>query len=115
MLTKAAHQLGDSPWRVRAQLWLLAVCFFGLGDVVTTSIGLNTAGVSEAGPVTTPLVEQYGINAILVMKFAVFGGGYALWRVIPQPHSVGVPLGLTAVGILATGWNIHVITLAFLT
>jgi hypothetical protein len=102
------------PWRVRTQIWLLAVLFFGIGDVVTTSVGLEIAGVTEIGRVTAPLVERYGLSAVLTLKIVVFSGGYVAWRVIPRPHSIGIPLGLTVVGVSVTGWNLHVITLAFL-
>lgn len=114
MPSEAAGYLNDPSPRVRTDVWLLAVCFFGLGDIITTGVGLGTTGVAEVGPATARLVAAHGPSVILVLKPVVLGGAYALWRVIPAPHCVGVPLGLTAVGILVTGWNIHVLMVAHL-
>lgn len=114
MPRNAVRQLAAPRRLGRSQIWLLAVLFFGVGDVVTTGLGIGMLGVTEAGPVTAPLVRQYGLGVLPVLKVAVFGAGYLLWKTVPRPHCVGVPLGLTVVGISATGWNLHVLVVALL-
>jgi len=90
---------------------VIAVLFFGLGDLVTTLIGLRVAGVAEANPVVTRLSQQPTLGAIVVLKTIVFGTCYLLWKHIPQPHCGGVPLSLATVGVLVTTWNLHILLL----
>jgi len=102
----------DPPGRVRSALWVAAVAFFGVGDLTTTTIGLGLAGVVEAGPVVGPAVDRYGIAGIGLMKLLVLGGSYGLWRAVPAPHRLGVPLGIAVVGVAVTGWNTAIIAVA---
>lgn len=98
----------DAVDRVRffeLRLWLLAVALFGVGDVVTTTVGLGLAGVREIGPLTAILLDQYGLWSMLVTKSLVLGGFYLLWRHSPREYRVGVPLGLALLGAVVVGWN----------
>ena len=102
----------DPPDGFRTALWATAVAFFGVGDLTTTAVGLGFAGVVEAGPVVGPVVDQYGIAGIGLVKLLVFAGSYGLWRAVPAPHRLGIPLGIAVVGVGVTGWNIAVIAVA---
>lgn len=95
-----------------AQLWLVAVLFFGIGDAASTSIGLGIPGISEGNPVVKPLVRRHGLVAIVGLKLVVFGGSYALWKLIPRPYCLGVPLGLSVMGVSVTVWNLGVLVTA---
>ena len=95
----------DRSWADLDQLWVIAVLFYGLGDAATTGIGVHTAEVVEAGPFVAPLLEQYGLGIIIALKAGILGGMYLLWRHIPQPQRLGVPLGLAVVGVSVTTWN----------
>ena len=106
------RRLLDTPDPLHGRLWLLAVFLFGVGDLVTTSVGLASSGVSEIGPIAGPLIEQYGPGAMVALKIGAFAGFYAIWRLVPRPHSLGVPLGLAFLGGVVTLWNLLVITLA---
>ncbi len=72
-------------------LWALAVLFFGVGDVVTTSVGLGIGGLFELGPVTSVFVERYGFGGMVASKALMFGGCFLCWRVVQRPYRVGVP------------------------
>lgn len=113
-MSRARHPSFDRPRVVSSRLWLVSVLFFGLGDLVTTSIGLGTVGVVETSPVAAALFEQFGFGAIVALKTGTLGGGYGLWRVVPRPHRDGIPLGLASLGVLVTTWNLHVLTVALL-
>ena len=102
--------LGD----VRGTLWGLAFLFFCVGDVVTTHVGLSLHGVVEAGPVVAPVLREYGVAAMVGLKTATVGLFYATAVVLPDPHAVGIPLGLAIVGVLVTAWNLVVICLGAL-
>ena len=98
--------------RFRTTLWVAAIVFFGVGDLTTTAIGLGVAGVVEAGPVVGPVIDRYGVAGIGLVKTLVFAGSYGLWRAVPAPHRLGVPLGLAVVGVGVTGWNSLVVAVA---
>ncbi len=93
-------------------MWLLAVLAFGIGDVLTTGLGLGLAALTETGPLTAPLIEWFGPGVMLSVKGVTFCGCYALWRLVPRPHSVGVPLGLAVLGVSTTCWNLYLLVVA---
>lgn len=86
-------------------LWAAVVAFFVVGDLVTTVVGLTMTGLSEGGPLAAVVYERYGVGALVLMKPVAVAAFYLLWRVVPSPHDVGVPIALAAVGVLATAWN----------
>ena len=91
------------------ELWGTTLLFYVLGDLITTVYGLQTGGVAEVGPVVAPIVAHFGLWTLYPMKFLSLVLAYMLWRLVPAPIDVGVPLGLTALGLLVTGWNIGVL------
>ncbi|MFB6200608.1 MAG: DUF5658 family protein [Halorhabdus sp.] len=98
--------------RVRhAYLWLLAVAFFGAGDLLTTAVGIQTAGVAETNPFLAPMLSDSGVLALAVLKFVVLVGCYAVWRVVPWPHDVAIPLALGTVGVAVTAWNLGILAI----
>lgn len=92
--------------------WLLAVLLFGVGDVVTTSVGLTLPGVVEADPVARVAIDSFGVGSIVGLKLLAFGLCYAVWRTVPRPYCLGVPLGLAALGAAVTAWNVLVVVTA---
>lgn len=109
-----AESLGSIEWLEYRQssLWLIAIAFFGIGDVVTTSVGLGAAAVHEAGPLTSVVLDHYGHAAMVVVKLLVLGGFYGLWKLAPGHYRVGVPLGLAVLGVTVVWWNLLVNLLA---
>lgn len=104
----AVEEMGvGSEWLVEnmGTLWVVAILFFGVGDILTTRLGYAVPVVVEAGPVAAPLVTQYGIGMLVVLKAATLGVGYLCCRYVPRPHAVGSPLALAVVGVAVTGWN----------
>ncbi|MEF8780440.1 MAG: hypothetical protein V5A46_07155 [Haloferacaceae archaeon] len=92
-------------------LWVVAIAFFGIGDLATTVVGLQFGRVAEVGPLTVRFVRQYGATGMLGLKALAFGCCYGLWRLTPRPYDVGVPLGLAVLGVLVTVWNLAVLLL----
>jgi len=93
-------------------LWVVTFLFFFLGDLVTTGIGISMGEIVEVGPIADPIIYQYEFYGMIALKFLVMGISYGLWRLVPDPARVGVPLGLAVVGVLVTGWNSMVIVSA---
>lgn len=106
-----SHRQSDAFGTLEARLWLGAILFFGVGDVVTTSVGLSAPGVREVGLLRS-VITRHGVVAVVTLKLLTFAACYLLWRAAPQPHAVGVPLGLVVLGIPVTGWNVAVLVLA---
>jgi len=91
-------------------VWLVAVLCYGVGDLATTAVGMRTAGVAEAGPIPAYLLDAVGVVGFVALKLAVFAVGLILWRVVPDPHRLGVPLALATFGVFVTGWNLLVLS-----
>lgn len=98
----------------RALLWVVVLVFFCVGDVLTTHVGLSVDGVVEAGPVVAPLLRAYGLAGMVGLKTATVGLFYGVARLLPEPYSIGVPLGLALVGVFVTVWNLFVLYLGVL-
>jgi len=87
------------------ELWKLAAAFYGAGDLLTTLVGLHSGRATETGVVASVLVEGYGVASVVPLKLGSLLLFYLLWRAVPRPHAVGVPIGLAALGVLLTAWN----------
>lgn len=107
--SRPGEDVDAAPRATPRRLWLLAALGFGVGDVVTTSIGLGMAGVVEANPLLLAAVQPLTLWSMIALKVAVFAGCYAFWKRMPRPHAVGVPLGLALAGFLVTARNVHVL------
>jgi len=93
------------PW-----LWVVGLLCFGVGDVVTTSVGLRAEHVTEVGPLVRPVVEHYHVPGLVGLKLAVFGVCYLLYRLLPSPQNAGIPLGLATFGTIVVLWNLFVLS-----
>lgn len=89
-------------------LWTLSLVFYGLGDIVTTIIGLQLGGITEVGPLPA-LIAHIGPPAFIGLKTTALVLFACIWKVIPEPHNIGVPLALATLGVLVTTWNLAVI------
>lgn len=97
---------------LRTEWWVAAVLFFGVGDVVTTVAGVHTGRAAEASPMVAWLLARYGPAAMVPLKVVTFAAFWAGWRLVPPPHRIGFPVGLTVVGVVATGWNLAVLAVS---
>lgn len=99
-------QLADAEWTV----WVVAVLAYGLGDTLTTWVGLRSGRGAEAGPLAAPLVETYGILGLVGLKVVTLALFYLVWRVARPPARVAVPLAVAVVGVGVTAWNLAVVS-----
>ncbi|MFC3957035.1 hypothetical protein [Halovivax cerinus] len=90
-------------------LWILALACYGVGDTITTGLGLASGGATEIGPVVGPLVDRFGSVGLVVAKSSTMAVFYGLWRVLTTPGRVAIPLALAVVGAAVTGWNVSVL------
>jgi hypothetical protein len=99
-------------WRNETTLWVVGCLGFVAGDLVTTSVGLGLEGVTELHPLASPPHPHSVLVTMLVLKLAVVGVAYLVWKGIQGPHRLGIPLGLALVGVLVTAWNLSVLARA---
>lgn len=92
-----------------SRMWLFAVIFFGIGDLVTTAIGLTVGSSAEANPLVAMLVHRYGVVVLLPLKATLLGAIYAVWRWFPIPYPAVVPFALALLGVVVTVWNTGVL------
>lgn len=93
-------------------LWVVTLVGFVGGDLLTTTVGLSGGGVVEVGPLAVHFIEWFGLGAMIPLKLLALGACLLIWRAVPEPHDVGVPLGLAVFGVLVTAWNAYVLVLA---
>jgi hypothetical protein len=84
--------------------WVPAVLWFGLGDVLTTAVGLS-AGAVEANPTGQLILGETGLVGLAAAKIAILGGAYLAYRRVPWPQRAGIPAGLAFVGGAITAHN----------
>jgi hypothetical protein len=100
-------------WSVENQslLWVIAVLFYGVGDAVTTVIGVRMGNIEEVGSVALAAMELGGVLAFLGVKTAFIGACLLAWYLVVTPGRVAIPLALAVVGIGVTGWNLLMLAL----
>ncbi|MFB6156290.1 MAG: hypothetical protein ABEJ34_00415 [Haloferacaceae archaeon] len=90
-------------------LWATAVLCYGVGDGVTTFLGLRRETVVEAGPVALRALEHAGFGGVVLVKLALFAAAFAAWRTVRTPGRAAIPLALAVTGALVTAWNAGVL------
>ncbi|ELY93397.1 hypothetical protein C483_05508 [Natrialba hulunbeirensis JCM 10989] len=99
-------------------LWLAAVLTYGVGDLVTTAVGLRHAQIEEGMPFARRLLGEppsaWGVVRFGLFKVALFVGFYlgavAMTRTAPGTRvDLLVPVAITVVGVAAVGNNVRVI------
>lgn len=95
-------------------LWILAILTFGMTDIITTYLGITLEVAHEASPLAAAIFGEHRFGFIYVAKAAIFILFYLLWRFIPAPYNVSIPLGLFILGTAITVWNTFIITSSLL-
>lgn len=91
--------------RVATVLWVLAIGTYGVGDLATTLYFIFTTPVVEGHPIAGPVAESVGHWILVPWKALAIGLFYALYRVVPSPYRIGIPIGLVVLGSGLTAWN----------
>lgn len=86
-------------------LWAVALLTFGAGDVLSTVLFIHLGLNSEAHPLSAYLIGKTGLWAIPLLKVAAIGVFAVIYRLCPGEWSIGVPIGLTLIGVVVTVWN----------
>ncbi|KAB1192742.1 hypothetical protein GJR96_04510 [Haloferax sp. MBLA0076] len=94
-----------------AILWGAAALAYGLGDYVTTIVGVRMAGVQEGNPLVRFISGgDPGPGSFAVLKLvsvALFVAAY--WTLSPTTARLAVPTALTLLGTVVTARNVQII------
>ncbi|KAB1197568.1 MULTISPECIES: DUF5658 family protein [Haloferax] len=94
-----------------AILWSSAALAYGVGDYVTTIVGLRMAGIQEGNPIVRFLSGgDPGPGSFAVLKLvsvALFVAAY--WSLRPGFARLVVPTALTLLGTVVTARNVQII------
>ena len=89
------------------RLWSVSVLTFGIGDVFTTLFFISAGVNFEGNPLAAFVFQEYGLLWMLPWKVLVFGLFYAGYRIAPRNYRIGVPLGLSVIGVVISVWNVY--------
>jgi hypothetical protein len=92
------------------ELWLGAVGLYVVGDTLTTVVGLNTVGASEANPALALVVAEFGLVVLLAGKLSLVLTGYVIWLRMTPRFRDSIPLLLAVCGCGITAWNLFVLS-----
>lgn len=76
---------------------------------MTTAYGLERAGATEQNETGQAVIQETGYGGMAVWKAVAIGAFFGLEAVVPEPHSVGVPVGLATLGVGTVLYNTSVI------
>ena len=82
----------------------MSLLTFGVGDIYTTSKGLQQAEIDESNPAAKAVLNHFGTGGMILTKVAVFGASYIAYKNIDGPSKSGIPMGLS---ILGAGVTLH--------
>jgi hypothetical protein len=104
---------GVVGWSLENQslLWVVAILFYGVGDAVTTIIGLWMGDTEEVGSVALAAMELGGVFGFLAVKAVFIAACFCAWYLVVTPGRVAIPLALAVVGVGVTGWNLLMLAL----
>lgn len=91
--------------------WGMALIYFGVLDVFLTMIAVGFGLADEANPFVAAAIDRYTLWILPVWKVVVLGIWYQVFRTVPRPYNVGVPIGLALLGFVTICWNIAVLFL----
>lgn len=87
-------------------LWIFAIGFFVVGDIITTHVGL-ALGAIEANPNTKMLVENYGVPGMLAGKTFYFMLAMGSARLLKVRQVALLLIGI--IGVIICSWNLWII------
>jgi len=93
--------------------WYPAIATFGIGDFVTTVIGLSMTGIHEANPTANIFINEFGFAGILLSKVVYFLIVFGIAQTMPEKARKYGAYSVTTIGSLICLWNTFIIANAF--
>lgn len=95
-----------------AALWGLALLVFGIGDVITTAVGIRYYGLRETNPLVVRILgPSPPLVGTVAFKVVVLGAAAVVDRILGAiagfPASIMVPFFILGIGF----WAVHANTL----
>ena len=96
---------------MKAALWAAAVSLYGVGDLATTLIALRLGGV-ERHPVAAQAIAEFGGGILVgwtIVSLGLFGAAYVALQRLDVQARIGIPIGLSILGLAICANNLRVI------
>jgi hypothetical protein len=91
-------------------LWTTAIATYGIGDIITTQAALEEhPAVFEGNDVATVVLDRFGPEGMILMKVGVLMVASAAYDELPEPERIGIPIGLSLLGIAIVANNTMVL------
>lgn len=94
-------------------LWIIAIAFFFVGDLVTTIVGISHPLITESTTHLHTILVEYGLwfmlFVLIIGKVIVIISLYYAWDRINGFYRVAIPGTILLCGIYATAWNTFII------
>jgi hypothetical protein len=97
---------------VTRRLWFLGVLAFGVGDVATTLVGLETGVAVESNPLPRQAIALAGTGSLVAIKSTLLATVFAVARALEgrlPGSTLGAGVGFSAVGVPVTTWNVAIL------
>lgn len=101
-----------------SKLWISVIGLFYIGDLATTGIGIWMGGMTESNMVYQPILNKYGLVAMLfalgAMKVIIIVSFAWTYGRMESIYRYCMPLALILTGVAATAWNGYLILIYIL-
>jgi hypothetical protein len=87
----------------------MAVLFWGVGDYATTVVSMRYGVGYESTPGVAIIIREFGHLGHLGFKLAMFAAFAVIWRLLPRPFRIAVPVGFAVAGAVLSVGNLQVI------
>jgi uncharacterized membrane protein len=91
-------------------IWYVAFLTWGVGDIVTTHIGLQEQGIVESNPIAEAIYDAAGTPGMMIVKLLLLLIALEIYRVHPDDYRKGIPIGFALLGIVIVINNVLVLT-----
>lgn len=89
--------------------WKYAVGTFGIGDILTTAVGMSMSNVNEAHPISQAVLGEAGNLGMVAVKAGFLGLSYLAYKKAPEEYRIGIPTGLGILGSYIVVNNLNVL------
>jgi hypothetical protein len=95
--------------RIEEFSWGAALILWGLGDLITTFISMHYGFGVESTVVVNAIIQNVGHLGHVGFKMTIFAIFLVIWKTLPMPYRMAVPIGFSAAGGILTVNNLNVI------
>lgn len=89
----------------RPVLWIFTIGFYGIGDILTTLVGMSRPPLKEGGPVAAPLLAGGSPLVFIGFKMCLLAALFVLVRFVSDRTAIVLLAAFATAGVGVTAWN----------